>query len=259
MNCKPTPEATCGSLIAETCVTIVDNTIFQGCPAWLDLDVDVNACYRQSDFNRVFASAICNAYTLIGQSGTCVAGVYTAGSGIYGAIYLGCLTKCDGVTPIPSSVRDAIAELYSEVCALKLGLDMSIGDVDPKCLVDPCGPPITTLGPLLQALVNAQCANGIYRATMTQTGITSPVVTELENTIGAIVWTRTGVGVYTATLAGAFPADKTFILISPGNDITEYIAVERTSANVITVKTYINAVAADVVLTESSIEIRVYP
>lgn len=261
MKCNPKPEIPCGTLLPETCVTIVDNTIFSGCSeSVLNLiSFDETECYRQSDFNGFFGSLICNLFTTIGSDGTCVLGIYTPGTGLLGSIYLGCLTKCDGVTPIPSDVRGAIADLYSEVCDLKQGLDISIGDIDPKCLNNQCETPIATLGPLLQALVDKSCANGVYRATLTQTGVAAPTVTVLENSIGAIVWARTGVGVYTATLLAAFTANKTFILISPGNDITEYIAVERTSANTVTVRTYINALAADAVLSECSIQIIIYP
>ena len=41
-------------------------------------------------------------------------------------------------------------------------------------------------------------------------GTDAPVATVLENTLGGtLVWTRTGVGVYEATLAGAFVENKT--------------------------------------------------
>lgn len=269
MNCHPKPEALCGTTIPETCVIIVDANIFSGCPAWLGIEVDPAECYRQSELNSTFAGSLCNIANIIGESGTCVADVYTPGTGILGSIYLGCLEDCDG-NQIPLTVRGAIADLYSKVCALKVDLDLPLGNIDPKCLVDPCNPPITTLGPLLQALVDEVCDSvgtvGIYRAVLTQTGVTAPVVTVLENslkfgnTLLTVTWARTGPGVYTGTITQpAFIVDKTFILVSPGNDITEYIAVVRTSTTVITVRTYINAVAADVVLTEAAVEIRLYP
>jgi len=52
----------------------------------------------------------------------------------------------------------------------------------------------------------------IYSALLTQTGISDPVATVLENTIGNVVWTRIGVGQYLGTLVGAFTNGKT---ISP--------------------------------------------
>ncbi len=42
-------------------------------------------------------------------------------------------------------------------------------------------------------------------------GAVAPVATVIKNTIGDIVWTRTGVGSYIGTLTGAFTEDKTFL------------------------------------------------
>jgi hypothetical protein len=42
-------------------------------------------------------------------------------------------------------------------------------------------------------------------------GAVAPVATVIKNTIGDIVWTRTGVGQYVGTLTGAFTEDKTFL------------------------------------------------
>ncbi|QMP85131.1 putative tail fiber protein [Flavobacterium phage vB_FspP_elemoA_2-5C] len=50
----------------------------------------------------------------------------------------------------------------------------------------------------------------IYRAILNQTGTSAPVATVLENTIGSIVWSRNSPGTYSATLVGAFQANKTF-------------------------------------------------
>ncbi len=46
---------------------------------------------------------------------------------------------------------------------------------------------------------------GSYVASITQSGTGAPVATVFENTLGGIpAWTRTGVGTYRLTLAGAF-------------------------------------------------------
>lgn len=46
----------------------------------------------------------------------------------------------------------------------------------------------------------------VYTALLSQSGTDAPVATELQNTLGGeVVWTRTGVGLYVGTLAGAFP------------------------------------------------------
>jgi hypothetical protein len=50
-----------------------------------------------------------------------------------------------------------------------------------------------------------------YVATIHQSGSSAPVATIIDNDIGNIVWTRTGPGVYVATLSGAFTSGKFFI------------------------------------------------
>lgn len=64
------------------------------------------------------------------------------------------------------------------------------------------------------AWVNQQGSSVVYKkyvALLTQSGTDAPIATILENTIGAIVWTRGSLGDYIGTLAGAFPQNKTFI------------------------------------------------
>lgn len=49
-----------------------------------------------------------------------------------------------------------------------------------------------------------------YEAILNQSGQNAPVATVLENSLGGeIVWTRSSVGQYIGTLAGAFPIGKT--------------------------------------------------
>ncbi len=53
----------------------------------------------------------------------------------------------------------------------------------------------------------------VYRALLTQTGTDAPVATVLENTLGGtVVWTRDDTGLYTGTLAGAFPSATKTVL-----------------------------------------------
>lgn len=52
----------------------------------------------------------------------------------------------------------------------------------------------------------------VYRALLTQSSSDAPVATVLENTLGGtVVWTRDNVGVYIATLTGAFSVNKTVL------------------------------------------------
>lgn len=51
----------------------------------------------------------------------------------------------------------------------------------------------------------------MYLALLTQSGTDAPVATVLVNTLGGtLVWSYEGVGLYQATLAGAFTANKTW-------------------------------------------------
>ena len=55
----------------------------------------------------------------------------------------------------------------------------------------------------------------IYMALLTQSGTDAPVATVLQNTLGGtVVWTYNGNGSYIATLSGAFPASKTWLIIN---------------------------------------------
>lgn len=95
-----------------------------------------------------------------------------------------------------------------------------------------------------------------YVAGITQTGTAAPVATVREDNTGSNlgasspVLARTGAGVYTVTKTGLFPAGKTSAhitnnVLADGSKAT----VERTSANVLTIKTFDGSgAAADAVL-----------
>ncbi len=80
----------------------------------------------------------------------------------------------------------------------------------------------------------------VYRALLTQDGTAAPVATVLENTLGAVpVWTYSGVGWYTATLAGAFPLAYTFVTAGQV-DLTSFaIAYPQTPPDSVSVSTNI--------------------
>jgi hypothetical protein len=59
----------------------------------------------------------------------------------------------------------------------------------------------------------------VYTALLTQTGTDAPVATILQNTLGGTpVWSRSGVGTYAITLAGAFPINKTVCFLTIENN-----------------------------------------
>lgn len=104
-----------------------------------------------------------------------------------------------------------------------------------------------------------------YTATLTQAGTAAPTATPVNageaEYLGAIVWTRSAVGTYVGTLAGAFTADKTIIVVTPSDPLKPASAV-RTDANTVTLKTAAETTGtlalADGCLSGASVEIRVY-
>jgi len=102
----------------------------------------------------------------------------------------------------------------------------------------------------------------VYTALLNQTGTDDPVATVLQNTIGSIVWTRSGQGVYEATLSGAFPLAKTY-LAAYANVNALSIVFNNTEddepANVLQLITRSSGFPADEFLYYTPIEIRVYP
>lgn len=100
----------------------------------------------------------------------------------------------------------------------------------------------------------------VYATLLTQRLSAAPTSEILENTIGDIVFTKDteGPGVYYATLTGAFVNNKTWVIINqpPGKRRAE---VYRDDANTLVINTYNDlGVAADGILTDCALEIRVY-
>jgi len=97
----------------------------------------------------------------------------------------------------------------------------------------------------------------IYKALMTQAGSTAPTATIIRNTIGEIIWTRSGVGIYLGTLTAAFIANKVWAIISnTSNDATATFVIARLNDNQIKITT-IDTVFNDGWLTSTPIEINI--
>jgi len=114
-----------------------------------------------------------------------------------------------------------------------------------------------------ELLLNATRPYFIYTAFITQTGTAAPVASVLENTIGSVAWSYYSVGTYLLTKNGAFVSGKTVPdkLESYIDDSGNKYTLERTSANVMTLKTYAAAdtsVLANAVLSGQYVNIQVY-
>jgi hypothetical protein len=100
-----------------------------------------------------------------------------------------------------------------------------------------------------------------YIALISQSSTAAPTVVEIENTIGPIVWTRTAVGIYFGTLAGAFTLNKTYVMLS--QLVTNSIVMaRRRDNNTIEINTTNlhspTAAFHDTHLLNNTLEIRVY-
>jgi hypothetical protein len=101
-----------------------------------------------------------------------------------------------------------------------------------------------------------------YVALLTQTGTDAPVAIVLENSLGGVlVWSYGGVGIYDATLVGAFAADKTFLILPSGSTDSgpgdgSGLGLSRISNDVVRL---LSRAGDSDMSTNTSIEIRVYP
>lgn len=101
-----------------------------------------------------------------------------------------------------------------------------------------------------------------YTAQIQQASTSAPTVSVMENTIGAIVWTRNATGQYYATLTGAFTVNKTWASATIGNVVgsatPRTLGIAWVSANVMVLTTYESGVLTDAQLNGAFVEIRVY-
>jgi hypothetical protein len=108
----------------------------------------------------------------------------------------------------------------------------------------------------------------VYTALLTQSSNNAPVATVLENTLGGVpVWSRSSQGVYKATLANAFPENKTFLtLTNPGDEEgfgTYQIGLSKDTSSTISLEVSSAGSGEELgtlgAVLPISIEIRVYP
>jgi hypothetical protein len=202
----------------------------------------------------------------------------TGVTSILGSITLTGLTGCTtplALTPVKTTVAAEFQNIYNILCAnLPVSLNTPIVQgaapgLNLKCLQDPCGTPIGTLGGVLQALINNVCADEglFFEALLDQSGTAAPSVTILADTIDPaqanITATRTGVGQYTLTanltyLPNGFPAGRTTVYIGTARSITNQIIAYWQSVSQIVIQTAISGVNADGVLSGTSIQIEIF-
>lgn len=97
-----------------------------------------------------------------------------------------------------------------------------------------------------------------YEATLTQSGSSAPVATVLKNTLGGtLVWARSTDGVYTATLASAFTANRTSLEVGQNSGVLTFFYRNTTSQLVLN-SVNLGMTNADDLLSETKINIKVW-
>jgi len=102
----------------------------------------------------------------------------------------------------------------------------------------------------------------MYNALITQTGTNAPTALVLGDDInGTIAFARTGVGVYTCTITGVDTFSNAYysltdnrFSLADGN----YMVINRTSPSVLTITTFKNSLASDVLLSGTPLEIKIF-
>ena len=182
-------------------------------------------------------------------------------SGIVGKIALnpGLTLTTNQVDAVQNAVSPSITNVFATIADIPIALtkgtytDINTGTDNSKY--------ITSL-----AIANSNLLKKIkkdYRVLLTQTGTTTPTPNVLEDDLATPVWSYSSVGTYLLTKAGAFTVNKTLpaTIVGYNDVIGNLITLERTSADVMTLKTYAAAdttILANGVLTNQFINIEIY-
>lgn len=110
-----------------------------------------------------------------------------------------------------------------------------------------------------KAYVDSKKPYKTYAAVLSQSSSGAPTAVVLENTLGGTpTYAYLSTGFYTLTLSGAFTTDKVLILNGP-SDGGERVRLTRASANTINIEAFnTGGTAANSVIANHSVEIRVY-
>jgi hypothetical protein len=104
----------------------------------------------------------------------------------------------------------------------------------------------------------------VYNALLSQSGLNAPTAAIISNTLGGVpVWSYTSPGQYKLTLLGIFTSGKTLVFATIGANTaagdTSIKCFLNTSTGEIILNTTFNAAFTNVLLTNASFKIEVYP
>lgn len=98
-----------------------------------------------------------------------------------------------------------------------------------------------------------------YKGIMTQATTGDPTFAGVDNSIGTIVWSRAGAGLYNGILVGAFPAGRTLLAINTNQADPFNIFFLRVDADTLQIQTYDDTWVADDIDGTITINVEVYP
>ena len=104
----------------------------------------------------------------------------------------------------------------------------------------------------------------VYNVLLSQSGLNAPTAAIISNTLGGVpVWAYTSPGEYTLTLLGTFTSGKTLVFATIGANTaagdTSIKCFLNTSTGKIILNTTFNAAFTNILLTNASFKIEVYP
>jgi hypothetical protein len=104
----------------------------------------------------------------------------------------------------------------------------------------------------------------VYNALLSQSGLNAPTAAIISNTLGGVpFWSYTSAGQYKLTLLGTFISGKTLVFATIGANTaagdTSIKCFLNTSTGEIILNTTFNAAFTDILLTNASFKIEVYP
>lgn len=106
-----------------------------------------------------------------------------------------------------------------------------------------------------QSVSNLATSSVIYRAYLTQSGVTAPVATEVPGNTLTGTWIYDGPGVYLFQSIGAFTGLKVGIVCSISNNVNTRIIDDGHSNDIVAILTYSTSTLTNGLMTDQYIEI----